>query len=105
RVPEDAESPKIRMSPLDQWKIGDAFGTDRRFVGGTGCHDLHRFGFRDRVCDQPPIRRKLPLQLLLADYRGHSIVDAKDLMVSSDDLPRAAGAAVVEQDEVFDKVE
>ena len=43
--------------------------------------------------------------MLLALDGGHGVVDTEHLMVPRDDLTRAPGAAIVEEDEVLDKVQ
>lgn len=45
-----------------------------------------------------------PLQFFLSDDGTHRIVHAQHLLIPSHDLARAAGSAVVEQDEVFNQI-
>ena len=99
------------MRPLHQrqlvvfrahWRCGRmAYARVRRRRFG----DLQQLRLRHPILDQPLCRRELPLQLLLPHDRRDGAVDAEHLVVARHDLARAAGPAVVEQDEVLDQIE
>ena len=73
-------------------------------LGALGrCAQLQR-QFNDPV-REAPLRRKLQLQLLLPHHRRHRPVDSQHLVVARDHLPRRAGLALIEQDEVLDDVQ
>ena len=75
------------------------------FLAGREFGGEADFGLGDRVGDGATLGRELALQLLLMLDRDDGVVHAEHLMVAGDNLPRAAGAAVIEQDEVLYQVE
>ncbi len=113
RMPEHAEPAEVRVRPLDDVNWTFRNEGDCGASASPGCSDgsAQRFSSRERAplqrqldhpMREPPLRRELPLQLLLMLDRGHRAVDAEHLMVPRHHLPRGAGLALVEQDEVLD---
>lgn len=108
RVPEDAQAAGIRVRAADQRQIG--FDCVRIVQGPVERIARWPFGraeaaARHRILDGAPLGRRLAFQRLLMQHGRDGVVDAEHLMVASDNLAGAAGAAVVEEDEVLDQIE
>src|SRR5437773_11123969 len=101
----DAETSKIWMRSLYKLRFQWVLIRPHRICPCTCADNLHGFGFRNFIGNQPALWWKLPFQFLLPLDRSDRIVHTKHLMVACDDLSGAAGTAVIEQDEVLNNVE